>query len=257
MLIPSFWKLTGHMQKMRLSFMFLLSLAPLCAAKAQVLRQNIIGGKEAKPHSKPWLAYITFSQNNKIQLCSGFLVTEDFVMTAAHCMGKNMTAHLGVHNLNEDKSTWQIFSLKEFKTLHYNPGTKENDIMLLKLHGHAKLSKSVQLLPLPKKDSVVPVNTICNVAGWGGSYVLQEVNVEVISNPECSKLMNQTKITESMMCAGTKRDNKDASRGDSGGPLVCHGEAHGIVSFGLPTHPPGVYTRISKFMQWVKHIIDN
>ena len=40
-------------------------------------------------------------------------------------------------------------------------------------------------------------------------------------------------------------------QGDSGGPLVCNGVAQGIVSYGEDT-PPDVYTRISRFQQWIK-----
>lgn len=40
-------------------------------------------------------------------------------------------------------------------------------------------------------------------------------------------------------------------QGDSGGPMVCDGVVQGIVSFGN-SFPPGVYTRIAKYLQWIK-----
>lgn len=40
-------------------------------------------------------------------------------------------------------------------------------------------------------------------------------------------------------------------QGDSGGPLVCNKVARGIVSFGHD-NPPGVYTRISNYLPWIK-----
>lgn len=43
-------------------------------------------------------------------------------------------------------------------------------------------------------------------------------------------------------------------QGDSGGPLVCNKVAQGIVSFGYNS-PPGVYTRISNYLPWIKKIM--
>ncbi|XP_019490558.1 PREDICTED: mast cell protease 1A-like [Hipposideros armiger] len=40
---------------------------------------------------------------------------------------------------------------------------------------------------------------------------------------------------------------------DSGGPLICNNMAQGIVSYGKNNgKPPGVYTRISKFLPWME-----
>uniref|UniRef100_A0A8C0IWG6 Peptidase S1 domain-containing protein n=1 Tax=Chelonoidis abingdonii TaxID=106734 RepID=A0A8C0IWG6_CHEAB len=49
---------------------------------------EIIGGQEAKPHSRPYMAYLDIQREDKRILCGGFLVAENFVLTAAHCNGK-------------------------------------------------------------------------------------------------------------------------------------------------------------------------
>ncbi len=43
---------------------------------------GIVNGTESKPHSRPYMVSI---QRNKEHICGGFLVSEQFVMTAAHC----------------------------------------------------------------------------------------------------------------------------------------------------------------------------
>uniref|UniRef100_A0A5F9DG21 Granzyme H n=1 Tax=Oryctolagus cuniculus TaxID=9986 RepID=A0A5F9DG21_RABIT len=48
---------------------------------------EIIGGHEAKPHSRPYMAYLQYWKDNRKRTCGGFLVREDFVLTAAHCHG--------------------------------------------------------------------------------------------------------------------------------------------------------------------------
>ncbi|XP_052587998.1 granzyme F-like [Peromyscus californicus insignis] len=50
--------------------------------------EEIIGGHEVKPHSRPYMAYVTFLDDGKMMLCGGFLVKDNFVLTAAHCLGR-------------------------------------------------------------------------------------------------------------------------------------------------------------------------
>jgi len=47
------------------------------------MHDGIVGGKVSIPHSRPYMVYIRDSQSKAV--CDGFLVREDFVMTAAHC----------------------------------------------------------------------------------------------------------------------------------------------------------------------------
>ncbi|XP_069314063.1 kallikrein-13-like isoform X3 [Eulemur rufifrons] len=98
------------------------------------------------------------------------------------------------------------------------------------------------------------------VALSGVSYpqTLQCANIELRSDEECHQVY-PGKITPNMLCAGTKEGGKDSCEGDSGGPLVCNGTLHGIISWGdFPCgqpNRPGVYTRVSKYVSWIRETI--
>uniref|UniRef100_A0A8C5QUB1 Granzyme M n=1 Tax=Leptobrachium leishanense TaxID=445787 RepID=A0A8C5QUB1_9ANUR len=234
----------------------------ICDAHTGPLNFHIVGGQEAIPHSKPWMAYIRYNNaNDDTHVCGGFLVSKDFVMTAAHCAGRNIKVSLGLHSLGErnDENTFSV--LNSFRHTNYDSKTHESDIMLLQLDHEVPLSDTIQIIALPKKNKRVPVGTLCNVAGWGqtnmGAYlpsqVLMEVNVTVVGNKHCQDVLNLP-INSAMMCAGQPDTSGDAAQGDSGSPLVCNGVATGIVSFGFQ-NPPGVYTNIPSFLPWIRKIL--
>uniref|UniRef100_A0A8C0I0Z0 Peptidase S1 domain-containing protein n=1 Tax=Balaenoptera musculus TaxID=9771 RepID=A0A8C0I0Z0_BALMU len=56
---------------------------------------QIIGGQEARPHSHPYMAYVQIP-TPRPKTCGGFLVREDFVMTAAHCLGSRVRRNRAV-----------------------------------------------------------------------------------------------------------------------------------------------------------------
>ncbi|XP_051898272.1 granzyme K-like [Pristis pectinata] len=232
---------------------------------------EIIGGKEVRNHSKPYMVSI---QINKQHLCGGVLIKPSWILTAAHCnlkfKGRQVRAVLGIDSLKNNENSRQDLKVKH-KIPHecFNTETKENDIMLLQLESEAKLNKFVGLLPLPQKGLDVKEGTVCTVAGWGtteanstkASDSLREVNVRIIKRKTCNSRNyygGKPVITENMLCAGDKKGGRDACDGDSGGPLVCKKELRGIVSFGescgLPKKP-GVYTRITyNYLKWIQQL---
>ncbi|NXA32459.1 GRAA protein, partial [Eudromia elegans] len=231
---------------------------------------DIIGGKEAVPHSKPFMAVI--KRENGMELCGGALIEKNWVLTAAHCKRKNIEVILGAHSIQKREREKQVFqTAKQIPHPRYNSNTKENDIMLLKLKKRAKITNAVKPIPLPNSDDDPKEGTICTVAGWGqtnnnvqkGSSTLREVNVTVISRRKCNDpkhYKGKPVITENMICAGDTKGGKDSCSGDSGGPLICNGVMRGITSFGKSkcgtVDGPGIYARLTKqHLKWIRNII--
>lgn len=234
----------------------LLLMAFILASKAQA--GTIIGGHEVKPHSRPYMAYLHRITTSGRKTCGGFLVREDFVLTAAHCSGSSITVTLGAHDVRQHEGTQQVIPVKKIIP-HPNYHPKFNDIMLLKLQKKAKLTDAVSLLRLPRREGQVNPGMVCSVAGWGRLDLytttarLHEVELEIQRNEQCISLYRSHYNTSTQICVGNPEKKQSTFLGDSGGPLVCDNTAQGIVAFGKKNGKlPRVETRISSFLPWIK-----
>ncbi|XP_035509584.1 granzyme G, partial [Morone saxatilis] len=213
----------------------------------QVHTGEIIEGHEAVPHSRPYMVLLKqHMQDGKALWCGGFLLNEDFVMTAAHCNARRYTVFLGLHRFHESNGVQHIDVEQAFPHENYNETDNlKNDIMLLKLSSKATFSEKVKPIALADGgDDSLPKS--CSISGWGRtnreikymSLVLMEANVTLIDDEQCAK--------ENLYCS---EGETGPGEGDSGGPLVCEdGKAYGVVSFTLKPESGGPvihgYTKI-------------
>ncbi|XP_016382691.1 trypsin-2-like [Sinocyclocheilus rhinocerous] len=221
---------------------------------------KIVGGYECEPHSQPWMAFLKTSFHQ----CGGFLINQNWIMSAAHCYDTRIEVRLGKHNIAVDESSEQsIPSERVIRHPQFNYSTIDNDIMLIKLRKPVTLNKFVKPVDLPK--SCAPPDTMCRVSGWGitmnetvDSDKLQCLNLSIISDRDCNESYPDL-ITASMFCAGYLKGGKGVCQGDSGGPMVCDGEIQGIVSAGgrcAAKDQPGIFTKVCLFNSWITETIN-
>ncbi|XP_034643328.1 mast cell protease 1A-like [Trachemys scripta elegans] len=227
---------------------------------------EIIGGWEAQPHSRPYMAHLDIQDGDKRYRCGGFLVSENFVLTAAHCNGVKIIVILGAHNITKNELSRQVIPVRRpYPHQDYDKeAPNNNDIMLLQLEHKAELNEQVGLILLPLAHQRVKPGTVCSVAGWGRTSalskglpdVLREVDLKVLDDQTCLKYPGgayRNYNGHTMMCVGDPKEHKASFKGDSGGPLVCGKTAQGIVSGGPSNgRPPRVYTRVSTFIPWIQ-----
>ncbi|CRL07282.1 CLUMA_CG020261, isoform A [Clunio marinus] len=162
---------------------------------------------------------------------------------------------------------------------NYDPfaSNQHNDIALLRLIQNVPFSIYVRPICLPVDSSIRNkdfVKQTLSVAGWGktekvsASNLKLKVNVDGVSNDDCQRVYSSEnrQIVDSQVCAGGKK-GFDSCRGDSGGPLMRQNERGtppywylvGLVSYGPSPCGmegwPGVYTRVSNYIDWIEQTI--
>ncbi|XP_048667625.1 serine protease 57 isoform X2 [Marmota marmota marmota] len=233
------------------------------------LGAQIIGGHEVTPHSRPYMASVSFRGQHH---CGGFLLRSRWVVSAAHCFShrdpREALVVLGAHTLRPQEPTRQVFGIAAV-TRHpdYQSATHANDICLLRLNGSAVLGPAVGLLHLPRSGARPPAaGARCRVAGWG--FVsdlkrpppgLMEAEVRVLGLDVCNSSW-RGQLSPHMLCTRSgDRRRRGFCSADSGGPLVCRGRAHGLISFsGLwcgDPKTPDVYTQVSAFVAWIWGVV--
>ncbi|XP_016967663.2 spaetzle-processing enzyme-like isoform X2 [Drosophila biarmipes] len=214
---------------------------------------HVVAGREAPLNGFPWIAMLLYRSSRDWSLvpkCAGSLITNRFVLTAAHCLDIDgfelRTVRLGEHNtssnpdcanmlgrwrctarhleINVDKS----ISHKDYRVVG---GKHYNDIALLRLQYPVRYTPEIQpvcIKPVPEFRNFSFENETMQIAGWGYSQwqsmsnVLLQAYVKGRSADECSGYAKDVLgfDRDSQICAGGQ-DGTDTCDGDSGGPLMA------------------------------------
>ncbi|KAM9699733.1 neurotrypsin [Dama dama] len=259
------------------------SLSSVCGLRLLSPRQKrIVGGKNSLRGSWPWQVSLRLrsSHGDGRLLCGATLLSSCWVLTAAHCFKRygnntrNYVVRVGDYHTMVPEEFEEEIGVKQIVThRHYCPHSNDYDIALVRLQGPeeqcARLSSHVLPACLPRwKERPQKGAPSCYITGWGDtgpaySRTLQQAAIPLLAKRFCEHRY-KGRFTRRMLCAGNLHEHKrvDSCQGDSGGPLVCQRPGgswvvYGVTSWGYgcgAKDSPGVYTKVSAFVPWIKRV---
>ncbi|TKC51880.1 hypothetical protein EI555_000155, partial [Monodon monoceros] len=144
--------------------------------------QRIVNGENAVLGSWPW--QVSLQDSNSFHFCSGSLISQSWVVTAAHCNVVPLSCHsallvaaqphshcspgchfviLGEYDLSSSAEPLQVLSiLRAITHPFWNPTTMNNDLMLLKLASPAQYTTHISPVCLASSNEVLPEGLTCH-----------------------------------------------------------------------------------------------
>jgi len=247
------------------------NLAEECGIEGPPSIDRIVGGEEAAEHQWPWIVALFIDDS---WFCGGALISENWVMTAAHCVEDAFYFDImaGAHNVREDSepNRVEITSFNGFTHENWDTNTLENDIALIELPEAITFNDYIKPSCLPHAGHSCQPGEFVSVIGWGRpsdsassiSPTLQMVHdIPVMSNKECNDYYGI--VGDGIVCIDTT-GGRGSCNGDSGGPLIEKGEHKaagqkwtqvGVVSFGssrgCEVGAPAGFTRTEYYLDWI------
>jgi len=211
----------------------------------------IVGGVESEKNRWPWMAALFIDD---AWFCGGSLISENFVLTAAHCVdgASYFDIMLGAHNVRDSTEPHRV------EITSYNGWT------------HPLWNSNDLSVCLPNPGEVVSPGDLICVTGWGKpsdsaggiSPVLREVcDIPVMSNADCNAVYGI--VSDGAFCVDTS-GGRGSCNGDSGGPAIMRISRRspgdrwkevGVVSFGASAGCeaglPAAFTRVEYYLDWI------
>ncbi|XP_050079847.1 tryptase gamma-like [Anopheles maculipalpis] len=227
---------------------------------------RIVNGTEATILAYPFIVSVQkWTPMVKQHICGGTLISESWILTAAHCVeyfskisANTVMVRANSSFFNRGGKLHRVERVIKHELFSYETG--DYDFGLMKLKQRFRRGTYVKL-PSGRRR-FLPAER-CTAMGWGYTMgpsqrdQLQQVVLPIVSQKVCQKSYEGTDtITARMLCAGYVEGMRDACDGDSGGPLICRGMQAGIISWAIGCAKPnkyGVYSSIAEGREWIRN----
>ncbi|KAJ3656634.1 hypothetical protein Zmor_015693 [Zophobas morio] len=246
--------------------------------------KRVVGGVPTGRTDFPHMAALGYpieSSDKYRWLCGGSVISEQYILTAAHCLfsiigGEPKVVLLGVTNLNDTYHRHEKTIAKTIPHPEYNFNSHYHDIGLVKLKRPIEMSSYVRPACLNTHFDI-PVGKVI-ATGWGDTHSkggrsedLLQVTLGITEYELCNKSYQVTRklrrgiINDMHICTGRGKEQKDTCQGDAGGPLQiyhnndatsCMYDIVGVISFGIGCDgDPSVNTRVSHYIKWIEDTV--
>lgn len=256
--------------------------------------EESLSGTLAQYHH-PWRVSLQFLQDIKEEwdnrrkktlklyrtLCSGTILNPYWILTAAHCLKRQLTSSpkskirvaFGSKTLNENWEEWdeadwtkEHFRSVKLTDCHYHPEYERgiNDIGLVRVSFPIELDGIyAKAALLPERNSLLELGEQLNMAAWGFMHQwlvtnsLLETNLTVVEDSKCSSAYHMGDVA-TRICAtkyGTGMCTRDSGAGLTkrvGNEIIVFGVASGSIGecfWGREMKT--VFMRVTHYLDWI------
>jgi secreted trypsin-like serine protease len=223
----------------------------------------VVGGGNASPGEYPSVAEVTFGPF----LCTGTLVTPDWVLSAGHCGSVTGAAVAS-------PASWppQLINVRIGGVTQSDGEKRTASRVIVHPNYLATMGYDISLIQLSQSSTMAPTQvagagerstwtagTLETIVGWGATEEggdlpdnLQEARVPITTDQYCSGAYSDFDPA-TMVCAGFPEGGVDTCQGDSGGPMFGRNSAGALRVVGATSWgegcarpgKPGVYARVA------------
>ncbi|GFH45541.1 hypothetical protein CTEN210_02015 [Chaetoceros tenuissimus] len=245
---------------------------------------KIVGGSNAAAGSYPWYTALYKPVRDSFTgeiiqyefYCGANLISENYVLTAAHCTpAKGDTVFVGALCPSDTMNCGQFYDMALVENVIIHPEYDRSltydlahDFALIELDQAVTNIAPVRIdngdfapnYENGKKLYAAGLGLVQVETDYTNSQIatkLQEVELDYVSGEICQDESGLSILHRSTICAWDATKRSDACSGDSGGPLYDESNdvLVGITSYGDPlcvSTTPGVYARISDQFDWIQ-----
>ncbi|KAH8305989.1 hypothetical protein KR018_009352, partial [Drosophila ironensis] len=228
---------------------------------------RIIGGSSVEITEVPYQAAIIVDGSN---VCSGAIIKESYVLTAASCVSgyskSSVKVRVGSSSIDSGGTSEKVCNVithPEYTCWRY-----DNNLAILKLCKPLKFSDTIKAIAIadkvPDDDHQVEVSGWGSTSWWGSWFDrccssrpshLQRATTLVYNRESCKSdrepclSLWDNGISDRIIC--TWDSDAGACSYDVGAPLVREGKLVGILSEGGCTSNADVFANIIEFQKWL------
>ncbi|XP_036319182.1 serine protease SP24D-like isoform X4 [Rhagoletis pomonella] len=223
-------------------------------SSASLPRPRIVGGLIAASGQFPYQVSVRVGGRHS---CGGAILSQDYIITAAHCVISLPTYFVTVNAGSVNSSVDGVVAGVSEIIIHPDFSYTDSDIALLKLNVSLQFTDLIK--PIALAGVSPPTGAYATISGWGrtreggplSELLMYNRYVRTLSNDDCARAIGYK--SAGILCLAKSRGNGICG-GDQGGPAVYNGVLIGIASYhklACGTDEPDGYIRISTYRKWL------